>query len=204
MARWLALTPASLVSVLTETAPQDASSRPAAWLTQIEAARWGRDEPRSQLVLEDRQALAGRRGTGDPIAQPVDCASPQHVDRQPSVSQFARRHVHERGNAPRLEVHPDDSHRRLVLDDEAPAPNAHEPAIGEHCRRHRRIGIVQSNRCTQIDHQVSRRHRWNVQSPVLGDPAQAVKIVDESVERRGRDAANVFHSLIIADKPKAT
>ena len=173
---------------------------PGGVVDELEAARRCRDEPRSQLVLEDRQDLAGRRGTGDPIAQPVHRASPQRVDRQPSVPQFASTARPRTRNAPRLEVHPDYTHRRLVLDDVTPAPHTHEPAIGEHRWWHRGIGVVQAMGVAILI------IRWPMASGGTfsrrwrGSAAQAVDIVDESVERRSRRAADVFHSLIMADE----
>ncbi len=63
---------------------------------QLEAARRCRDKPRSQLILENLQDLAARRGTGDLIAHPVQRPFPHRVDWHPSVPQLRRRHVHER------------------------------------------------------------------------------------------------------------
>lgn len=55
----------------------------------------------------------------------------------------------------------------------------------------------------QIDEQVNRRHRRDVHPAVSWRPAQTVDVIDESVERRGGQAADVIHDSVAPTSPVA-
>jgi hypothetical protein len=90
-------------------------------------------------------------------------------------------------------MHPNDPHPCGVFDEETPCPDAHEPPVGEHRRRGRRVGIPQADGSAQVDEQVGRRHRRDVHPAVARHPGQAVHIVNELVERRGGHPGDVLH-----------
>jgi hypothetical protein len=167
-------------------------------LDELEAARGSLDETGPELVLDDPDQVAGRGGAGDPVTDPVQGPPPDRVDRDPAVAQLGQRQVDEPRQPPRLEVHADHPDHGGELDDEAPGPHPHEPAVGQHGRCAGGVGVVQPDGPAEVDEQVCLRHRRDVQPSVPRDPVHAVDVIDEPVERRRRCAAEVVHLRIVA------